>query len=276
MDAREGDSMTTTQIPTRMVVSATVKTRGEAEDGYVLELDIAEFRSNYPTKVTRVKEPTAKLLAPRPEPYSVVLVRQALKKGKEGKWHSDYFWGLEGLATPAETQAKAAAVASEPPAQPAVSDSYWEEHNRTIEAEWAINQARELMQWEETDAPHDGRFMEREALVSNALWFWDVKNEVATVMRSGVRLATAPSPSEATAGPVITPETQDAAPSPADGPSPYPTNVGELLTRAKKELGYESTAAAFKMLGIASATEIASQEKLIAAWDKLVKERPFP
>ena len=51
---KEGDNMTN-QIAERMVVSATVKTRGEDEGGFVLELDIPQFHSQFPTKVTRLK-----------------------------------------------------------------------------------------------------------------------------------------------------------------------------------------------------------------------------
>ena len=95
-------------VAERMIVSATVKARAEEEDGWKLELDVPQFRSKYPTKVSRVKEAVAKLLPPRAEPYSVVLVRENLIKDKKGDlpWH--YYWGLEGLATPAETAAKAA------------------------------------------------------------------------------------------------------------------------------------------------------------------------
>jgi len=112
--AKEGESVTNQQIAERMVVSATVKSRAEEEDGFKLELDVPQFRSNYPTIVTRVREATAKLLAPRPEPYMVVLVRQSLKKDKQGTRPYDYYWGLEGLATPAETAVKA----QEPPPLP--------------------------------------------------------------------------------------------------------------------------------------------------------------
>ena len=94
-------------VAERMIVSATVKARAEEEDGWKLELDVPQFRSKYPTKVDRVPEAVAKLLPPRAEPYSLVLVRQKLigKNSGDLPWH--YYWGLEGLATPAETVAKA-------------------------------------------------------------------------------------------------------------------------------------------------------------------------
>jgi len=94
-------------IPERMIVSATVKSRGEEAEGFKLELDIPQFRSKFPTTVTRVPESVAKILTPRPEPYNVVLLRENLKKDKTGTQPYDYYWGLEGLATPAETAAKA-------------------------------------------------------------------------------------------------------------------------------------------------------------------------
>ena len=46
--------------------------------------------------------------------------------------------------------------------------------------------------------------------------------------------------------------------------------VGELLNRAIKELGYKDRAEMFAVLGIQSATELASPEKLGPAWKKLV------
>ena len=100
-------------VPERMVVSATVKSRAEEEDGFTLELEVPGFRSQYPTRVSRVPEAVAKLLPPRAEPYMVVLLRENPQKRKSGEpysgdlpWH--YYWGLEGLATVAETAAEVA------------------------------------------------------------------------------------------------------------------------------------------------------------------------
>ncbi len=53
-------------------------------------------------------------------------------------------------------------------------------------------------------------------------------------------------------------------------PSAIPASVAELLTRAAHELGYKDRAEMFAVLGIKSATEIASPEKLSPAWQKLV------
>ncbi len=94
-------------IPERIIVSVAVKTRAEEENGWVLELEIPQFKSKYPTKVTRVPEAVAQLLAPRAAPYSIVLLRENLKKDKTGTQPYDYYWGLEGLATTAETATKA-------------------------------------------------------------------------------------------------------------------------------------------------------------------------
>jgi hypothetical protein len=90
-----------------MIVTATVKSRAEEEDGYKLELEIPQFRSKFPTLVTRVPEKIARELSPGPVPYSIVLLRQNLKKDKQGTQPYDYYWGLEGLATAAETEARA-------------------------------------------------------------------------------------------------------------------------------------------------------------------------
>lgn len=99
-------------VAERQIVSAIVEARAEAKDGWKLELDVPEFRSKYPTKVSHVKEAVAKLLPPRAAPYSVVLVRENLMKDKSGDlpWH--YYWGLEGLASEQETAA--ATVRGEP------------------------------------------------------------------------------------------------------------------------------------------------------------------
>ena len=94
-------------IQERVVVTATVKSRAEEAEGFKLELDIPSFRSRYPTLVSRVPEAVAKLLPPRDEPYTIVLRRQNLKKDKEGRYPYDYYWGLDGLASPQEQAAKA-------------------------------------------------------------------------------------------------------------------------------------------------------------------------
>ena len=172
----------TNQIAERMVVSVTVKSRAEEEGVFKFELDVPQFHSNYPTIVTRVKEATAKLLAPRPEPYSVVLVRENLKKDKKGDRPYDYYWGLEGLATPAETQAKA---------DSATPRQSWDDRTVDIEAAWAINQARELWQWENESmavSPLMDEFVLMDELVCSAQWFLDAKLMLTNAMRSGTRL----------------------------------------------------------------------------------------
>ena len=74
-------------------------------------------------------------------------------------------------------------------------------------------------------------------------------------------------PSEAPDPAAAQPSPTEAVPGPA---SALPASVGELLNRAIKELGYKDRAEMFAVLGIQSATELASPEKLGPAWKKLV------
>ena len=66
------------------------------------------------------------------------------------------------------------------------------------------------------------------------------------------------------------PSPTEAVPAPASAVAGTPGSVAELLTRAANELGYTNRAEMFAVLGIKSATEIASPEKLSPAWQKLV------
>ena len=238
----------TNQIAERMVVSVTVQNRGEDENGFRFELDVPQFHSNYPTIVTRVKEATAKLLAPRPEPYSVVLVRQNLKKDKKGDRPYDYYWGLDGLATPAETQAKAAAVTSEPPAAPRQS---WDDRTVDIEAAWAINQARELYQW--IDGGAEEKYIEMGELVNQAQWFLDAKLMLTNAMRSGVRLGQFQD---------TPPAAQDATPEPSavvSGERTFAT-LGDLYMAAQ-QLGFPTVKSRLDVPGFQQAVEARDYSK---------------
>ncbi len=225
-------------IPERMIVSATVKTRAEEENGWVLELDIPQFKSKYPTKVTRVPEAIAKLLAPRAEPYSIVLLRENLKKDKTGTQPYDYYWGLEGLATPAETAAKA----KEPePVDTKRNEIAWGQAINCAVARMGVGAADDV--------------------------YFKVMTETANrfypIILGG--------PNRAQDARIATPEAI-AEDSGGEQPQmPIPTSVGELLTQAttpvsKGGLGLKNRTEVFQRLGIQSALEIAS---LGDAWAKL-------
>ena len=77
-------------------VSATVKTKTEAEDGYQIELDIPAFKSKWPTKLTRVSAELAAQLTPG-ETKVVVLGRESPKKDGASRDY-EFYWGLLGFS----------------------------------------------------------------------------------------------------------------------------------------------------------------------------------
>ncbi len=234
-------------IPERMIVSATVKSRAEEESGYVLELEIPQFKSDYPTKVTRVKEAVAKLLPPQAEPYNIVLLRENLKKNKEGTRFYDYYWGLEGLATAQEKAAKAQ--------EPEPVDT------RRLEIAWgqAINCAVARM----GIGPFDGAYLGTVEMSANLIYPLILKGPKHAQARPQAQQGEAPTPSA-----VSTTSTA------ATYSDVIPESIGELLTRATTPttksggLGYKNRTEVFDKLGIQSAIEIAS---LSDAWIKLTE-----
>ena len=86
-------------IPERVSTTCMVKTKAVAEDGWVVELDVPLFKSQYPTKCTRVNEVVATQLMVGTT-QELVLARQSLKKNKGGTYYSDFYWGLGGIANP--------------------------------------------------------------------------------------------------------------------------------------------------------------------------------
>ena len=89
--------MTTEAERPRIIVSATVKTKAEAADGWTFDLEIPSFKSSYPTKATRVPDTVATLFKPG-DTYTVELEQEKLKQGKTGEKPYDYYYGLVGLA----------------------------------------------------------------------------------------------------------------------------------------------------------------------------------
>jgi len=76
---------------------ATVSSKAEEPDGYVLFLEIPHFQSNWDTKVTRVTPDLASELKVGSS-YNLILERQSIKKGKDGERLYDYYWGLVGIS----------------------------------------------------------------------------------------------------------------------------------------------------------------------------------
>lgn len=88
------------QRPTA-TVTATIKSKAEAEDGYKLELLVPSFKGQYPTTINRVPaEIATKLITGKT--YTLTLERQNLRKKRDGTpydgsqgWH--YWWGLDDV-----------------------------------------------------------------------------------------------------------------------------------------------------------------------------------
>jgi hypothetical protein len=86
--------------PTK-AVRAIIQTVAQGDGGAVVEMDIAEFRSQYPTKITRVPQVDADKLSPGHQ-YEIVLERQNLKRDKDGQYKTgnmpyDYYYGWVGF-----------------------------------------------------------------------------------------------------------------------------------------------------------------------------------
>lgn len=88
--------MTQQERPQR-TLNATVKTKGEEQDGWKIEVEIPSFESKYPTPLTRVSDELAARLQPG-QSYPLILERQNLKRGKDGSKAYDYYYGLVGIA----------------------------------------------------------------------------------------------------------------------------------------------------------------------------------
>ncbi len=163
---------------------ALVKQFKQARKGMTVGLEVEEEKGEYTDKDGKKRSVTYRNIV------GIVAARESAPQPPPGT----------GPAAPAPADARPSEGQTK-----SDSDLYWEERNRTIEAEWAINQAREMMQWEEADAPSDGRFLELETLVANAQWFLDAKLMLTNARRSGVRIGDAPAP---TPGPAKAPAGQ--------------------------------------------------------------------
>lgn len=133
-------------IPESVTVAALVKTKAEAAAGFVVELEIADFKSQYPTKCTRVHAEVAAALSVG-KLQNVTLKRQALKKNSQGEprsgqYYSDYYWGLTAVVLHDD--------APPPPPPPPVPDvrpmpPERDEVRLSIEAQTAYNGAVRLL-----------------------------------------------------------------------------------------------------------------------------------
>ena len=80
-------------------LSVVVKNRAEQEDGWLVNFNIPEFKSDYQIPIYKVPEEAAKRLTPG-EAFNIVLIRENPRKGKDEDskilWH--FYWGWKGFA----------------------------------------------------------------------------------------------------------------------------------------------------------------------------------
>jgi hypothetical protein len=121
---------------TMIVVNATLRSKSEEAQGWKLVWDIPSFNSNYDTDTNRISPDLASRFTVG-NPYTIELVRQNLKRNKDGSYKDgtrqyDYYWGILGLSAPG-TQPS-------PTPEPPVSSSE-EVKRRSIERQTALIQA---------------------------------------------------------------------------------------------------------------------------------------
>jgi len=121
---------------TMIVVNATLRSKSEEAQGWKLIWDIPSFNSNYDTDTNRISLEQASRFTVG-NPYTIELVRQNLKRNKDGSYKDgsrryDYYWGLLGLTEPG-TQPT-------PTSGPAVASSQ-DPTRRSIERQTALIQA---------------------------------------------------------------------------------------------------------------------------------------
>ena len=110
------------EIPKEITTSCIVKSKAQAEDGWVVELDVPKFQSKFPTKCTRVAEDVAARLVVGAT-LELELVRESLKKDtktgamKSGTYWTDYYWGFRELATATQPPKLAPILLEGPPEQ---------------------------------------------------------------------------------------------------------------------------------------------------------------
>ena len=152
--------------PVRKVVGV-IKTKAQAETGWVFEVDIPEFKSQFLTKLTRVPDATAAVLI-LGKSYNLPLEQQRLKPAgpnakriPDGTYPSDYYWGLISeaeytkrlAAQPAEPAPVAqgatpsgAEAAAGPTEAPTPVD--WRDGERqSIEAQVVLKAAQQATEW---------------------------------------------------------------------------------------------------------------------------------
>ena len=87
----------------KLTFNCVVKSKAEEADGYKLELDIAQFRTKFPTVIYRIDPETADTLEIG-NSYQLVLERQNPKRNQDGSDKDpsklyNWWWGLDSVAS---------------------------------------------------------------------------------------------------------------------------------------------------------------------------------
>ncbi len=141
------------EIGEERVLQVIVKEKGEGEGGWNVTVGIPAFKSDFPTKLTRVPTSVATQMVVGTA-YRIVLKRGKMKKGKDGSniyW--DYFWDWGRVATKEEQLSPSAVPAAAPEPVPGATDGLVVEEpsrvqfpvdarGRSIERQKALAEAR--------------------------------------------------------------------------------------------------------------------------------------
>ncbi len=213
--------MTQTQEKVQRTVAALVKSLAEAEDGWKAELEIADFKSKFPTWVNRIPAEDKAHLKPG-DVANIILERGNLKKDKKGEWPTDYFWNWMGIAAPGS--APMAPTLSDTPAPTRWTEAYSQSREHSEIQRASIERQKAL----------DLAVQFRLGIVQQQKEPTDAEHVIATAERFLKFLSPQKSPSEAGAqsqGPAVGPEapdTQGAAP--AGAPKTWPELWREVKT----------------------------------------------
>ncbi len=124
-----------------MNTQGTVKEKAEAEDGFVITVDIPSFKSQYPTKLNRVPAEEAQGMIVG-QTYLFDLERGNPKKGKtaESTTAWDFWYNYKGFSSLAPHSTETASVAESTPNRVTQGD----ERGQSIERQTALKVAGEL------------------------------------------------------------------------------------------------------------------------------------
>ncbi len=165
------------EIGEELTLQIIVKEAGRGEGGWNVTAEIPLFKSEYPTKLTRVPENLASQMVVGTA-YRVVLKRGNLKKGKDGKniyW--DYYWDWVRPATKEEQLTPTAASVAPAPAPappPLVAEKaappQVDSRGQSIERQSALKSAIELHRGT-VDAVTAGPVLDVDAVLDTATRF---------------------------------------------------------------------------------------------------------